>query len=554
MAIKIWRPTAAPRAQISTVQVTSYDAATTYSLIIAGFSVTAIAAGSANATATALAAAWNASVNPILSGITASANTDTVTLTADVAGVPFTVTSDDSGGTGTIGAVATGTTATSRHNIGDANNWFDVAAGTYGSLPANDDVVIYQGPYAARWGLDQSSVAPAAVYMMPGFAGAGLDPHRLATSPCGKPQRQVARFQITTFDATSYYQVSRDGNIARVLGDTDIPTTVAALVAAWNGSAHPAFEAQTAFLSESQPDQIDTAHAGRKRPGAHGITAYANGDYIDLIADSPDLAFEISASVTGGSGAVGSVAYLHRDDAGEYRATRIKYGAKDWYINPGVRPGGAAAGGIRIHMHTTASAGCSVFESGSGGVDVIGGASTQNVWIQSCSGGCDIGWGTGETCTLEEIRVGGMAAAGSLVRVGPGVTFTVFSAASGEADIWNASASSNVVATGSARVSTNGAVALARVGAEEGSVIYPCNGVFADASAAIAELHAERGGTIDSMRLPRERTWTLARFVAPFTFRQNLERPADGSTAPQFRGVAADNLEITTLKYPRSME
>ena len=72
------------RANVITVQVTAYDAATTYSLTVNGKSVTTIAAGSVNATATALAAAWNAATEAEFAEQTASANTDTVTLTAEL--------------------------------------------------------------------------------------------------------------------------------------------------------------------------------------------------------------------------------------------------------------------------------------------------------------------------------------------------------------------------------------------------------------------------------------------------------------------------------------
>lgn len=73
MATRTWLGTAAAVAQVSTVQVTAYDAATTYKLTVNGNVISTIAAGSVNATATALAAAWNLSTVPEFTGVTASA-------------------------------------------------------------------------------------------------------------------------------------------------------------------------------------------------------------------------------------------------------------------------------------------------------------------------------------------------------------------------------------------------------------------------------------------------------------------------------------------------
>jgi hypothetical protein len=165
MATRTLRGTAAAVAQVSTVQVTAYDAATTYSLIVNGNSISVIAAGGVNQTATALAAAWNASTIPEFTGVTATPSTDTVTLTADVAGIPFTATSDDSGGTGTIGSVTAGTAASGQDWWSTANNW------SAATVPTSSDIAIIDGGTSLRYGLDQSAVTLAELRIMRRFTG-----------------------------------------------------------------------------------------------------------------------------------------------------------------------------------------------------------------------------------------------------------------------------------------------------------------------------------------------------------------------------------------------
>jgi len=165
MATRTWLGTAAAVAQVSTVQVTAYDAATTYKLTVNGNVISTIAAGSVNATATALAAAWNLSTVPEFTGVTASAATDTVTLTADVKGTPFTATSSVSSGTGTIGSVTAVTAATG------PNHWSNTANWSGGAVPVNSDTVILDGPISILYGLDQSAVTVAELRIMQRFTG-----------------------------------------------------------------------------------------------------------------------------------------------------------------------------------------------------------------------------------------------------------------------------------------------------------------------------------------------------------------------------------------------
>ena len=151
MATLHWLGIAKAVSQVTTIQVTAYDAATTYDILVNGVVVaTTIAAGTINDTATALQTDWEAertANNPYAVGITATVATDTITLTG-TAGLPFTVTSADTGGTGTIGAPSTTTAATGPNFWDDAANW------STGSAPVNnDDVIIANSSVSILFGL-----------------------------------------------------------------------------------------------------------------------------------------------------------------------------------------------------------------------------------------------------------------------------------------------------------------------------------------------------------------------------------------------------------------
>lgn len=167
MATHRWLGQTVAVAQTATVQITAYDAATTYKLTVGGVVVSTVGTGgTASTTATALAAAWNASTHVYFTGVTASANTDTVTLTADTAGVPFTATSSVTGGTGTIGSVTAGTANAGPNVLAAAN--FDS-----GSLPSNGDTVIFEDSAVDMlWALDaMTSVTTLTIIRYPTYTG-----------------------------------------------------------------------------------------------------------------------------------------------------------------------------------------------------------------------------------------------------------------------------------------------------------------------------------------------------------------------------------------------
>lgn len=178
MATKFFQPLAVARAQVSTIQITAYDAATTYALSINGVvQCSTIAQGSANATATALAAAWP--TTGYAAGISVAANTDTLTFTGTDE-VRFTVAGSVTGGTGTVGSFSTTTTATGPHTLSDPVNWG-------GSLPSNSDTLRFDGlSTAVLWGADEITTTGHAIHIPQSAIGLfGLNPNALTTTADG---------------------------------------------------------------------------------------------------------------------------------------------------------------------------------------------------------------------------------------------------------------------------------------------------------------------------------------------------------------------------------
>jgi hypothetical protein len=181
MATKYWKGTALAVAQVSTVTVGTHDATTLYEIRVNGLTIArSVGAASNTATATALAAAWNASTHPYRQGITATSAAAVVTLTG-VAGMPFTVTVAVTTGTGTI-STATPTAATGPHHWDNAANWSD------GALPASTDTVIFRdNAVNVCWGLNQAAVALAELQIWQSYTGRiGLPLATVAASANGE--------------------------------------------------------------------------------------------------------------------------------------------------------------------------------------------------------------------------------------------------------------------------------------------------------------------------------------------------------------------------------
>lgn len=276
MATRTWAGRAKPVAHVVTIQVTAYHASTTYTVTINGKSITTIAAGSVNATATALATAWNAATGAEIEAITASAATDTLTLTHDTAGVPFVVTKSVSGGTGTLGSVTVATAAVSPNHWGTAVNWAE------GSVPVTgDDVVINAGPSILH-DLDQNAVTLATLTIGPGFpetAEIGLASNSSPSAPAsGYPQYLDQRLKI---GATVTSIETRSRRIRLDL--TPAPTTVSI-----RSTGQPATSNEPALdLAADNAGGSTVVHAMRGNfwlngiPGDTGTVSDVNISYRD---------------------------------------------------------------------------------------------------------------------------------------------------------------------------------------------------------------------------------------------------------------------------------
>ena len=172
MATKVWIGGAIAVAQVTTIQVTAFDAATTYTITIGGIDVSVTGDTDVNTTASNLQVALEASTHPYFEAITWTVATDTVTATAGTAGVPFEVSSSVTGGTGTIGSPSTTTASAGPSDWSTGDNWLNPATNTVGTGPvASDDVIIGSSSNNIAFGLDQNSLAVDSLRVDQAFTG-----------------------------------------------------------------------------------------------------------------------------------------------------------------------------------------------------------------------------------------------------------------------------------------------------------------------------------------------------------------------------------------------
>jgi hypothetical protein len=279
MATIYWLGTAAAVAKKYTVQITAYDAATTYKITVGSVVISVVGSGGTTTTvATALAAAWNASTNVYCTGITAAAVTDTITFTADTAGVDFTITSSVSAGTGTIGS-ATNTVANAGPNAwSTATNW------SGGAVPVNsDDVVIKDSSVSICWGLAQSAVALTSLRIEKSYTGKiGLDRAVFATSADGATTVSTATEYRSTYLAIGASTVKIGENFinASVNGSSRILLDLGSATAA-NVEIHGT--ATSSSESGRPAVRLKAANAStgvyvRSTPGGVGVAVDAPGE------------------------------------------------------------------------------------------------------------------------------------------------------------------------------------------------------------------------------------------------------------------------------------
>jgi len=144
MATYYWIGGADAVAQAATVEITAFDAATTYTLTAGDASASVAGNASANQTATDLAAAWEALTHAHATAVSANATAANITLAAVTAGTSFSVTTAVASGNGTIGN-ATETVA----NAGPCSaqtiaNYIDGSTGAVATaLPGGNDTLVF---------------------------------------------------------------------------------------------------------------------------------------------------------------------------------------------------------------------------------------------------------------------------------------------------------------------------------------------------------------------------------------------------------------------------
>lgn len=183
--------------QVTTVQITADDAATTYTITIGAGNRThdVSVAGSGtgvNQTATDLQTACDASTHPYFSPLTFTVATDTITITG-VGSRPFTAASSVTGGTGTIGAPSTTTSPTGPHHYDDADNW------SGGAVPvASDTVRAMRAGTRILYGLDDSAIS-LAKFQQGNDVVIGLRDDQVATSEDGETHSADAPEYLDTY-------------------------------------------------------------------------------------------------------------------------------------------------------------------------------------------------------------------------------------------------------------------------------------------------------------------------------------------------------------------
>lgn len=192
---KYWLGTADGVAQVDTVQITAFDAATTYEITINDFVVSVIGNTSVNQTAIDLKDALEASLNPYFTQMTYTVTTDTITITADNAGAPFKATSSVSGGTGTIGAVTNTTASAGPNDWSTANNWSDSIVPV-----STDTVIIRDNSINIAFGLAQSAVVLTELIIDKTYTGKiGLDYRVFATNAAASTTDATEEEYRTTY-------------------------------------------------------------------------------------------------------------------------------------------------------------------------------------------------------------------------------------------------------------------------------------------------------------------------------------------------------------------
>jgi len=179
MAIVYWKGGASAVAQVADASIDTYDAASTYTVTIGGYTVSVAGDTDVATTAAALVAALNLATVPYFAAITWSVPSgSTIRATADVAGAPFVAALSVAGGTGTVTSFSDATACTGPHHADEVENW------SSGALPTTADEVVIDSGASILYGLDAlTAVALSRATVRQTYAGLiGLEPSQFATS------------------------------------------------------------------------------------------------------------------------------------------------------------------------------------------------------------------------------------------------------------------------------------------------------------------------------------------------------------------------------------
>lgn len=277
MATVYWDPKAETATQASTIEVSAFDAATTYSLIVNDVTLVSVPGNtSANQTVVDMETAWNASTHPYAVGVTAGNSAANLTLTSDAAEVPFTVTPSVSGGNGTLGNFTTGTAPTGPHTVTNPDNW------SGGALPAaNDTIVFADSDVSALWALDELTTGNHTLVVEASYEGSiGLDRgaferdaaggNTTTTAPEYRPrylQLDCARVEIGR-----HVGQGRPAGSARLLIDNDRAGASQTVVYQTRESGDDSTEPPVRLLAANASANVDV------RSGRVGIATDAPGE------------------------------------------------------------------------------------------------------------------------------------------------------------------------------------------------------------------------------------------------------------------------------------
>lgn len=178
----VYNGTVTAVAQVTTVQVTGYDVAETYTITVGTapntHAVTVDADTDEDTTASNLTATCAAETHPYFTAIAFTVSTDTITCTANTLGAPFTLVSSTSGGGATTSDTAV--TANDGPNVFDsAGNWAAGAAPGVG-----DTVYVQPGSPPICWNID-TALTGIILNLPDGIGAIGLNSAAFATSANG---------------------------------------------------------------------------------------------------------------------------------------------------------------------------------------------------------------------------------------------------------------------------------------------------------------------------------------------------------------------------------